>query len=40
MQSLRYGFDALMTGNYLTRKGMDIEEDIQNLENYGLRILE
>ena len=40
MQSLKYGFDALMIGDYLTRKGMDIETDIINLKNSGLRILE
>ena len=40
MQSLKYGFDALMIGDYLTGKGMDIETDINNLKNNGLRILE
>jgi len=40
MQSLKYGFDALMIGDYLTKKGMDIETDIINLKNSGLRILE
>jgi biotin synthase len=40
MQSLKYGFDALMIGDYLTRKGMDIEADINNLKNNGWYILE
>jgi len=40
MQSLKYGFDGLMIGDYLTRKGMDIEADINNLKNNGLCILE
>ncbi len=40
MQSLEYGFDALMIGDYLTRKGMDIEADINNLKNNGWYVLE
>jgi biotin synthase len=40
MQSLKYGFDALMIGDYLTKKGMDIEEDINNLKNDGFHIME
>jgi biotin synthase len=40
MRSLEYGFDALMIGDYLTRKGMDIEADINNLKNNGWYILE
>ncbi len=39
MQSLKYGFDALMVGDYLTRKGMDIAADIRNLAKRGLHIL-
>ncbi|MBN1189139.1 MAG: biotin synthase BioB [Dehalococcoidales bacterium] len=40
VQGLKYGLDALMIGDYLTRKGVDIEEDIQNLNNSGFRILQ
>jgi biotin synthase len=39
MKSLKYGFDALMVGDYLTRKGMEIQSDINNLENNGFCVL-
>jgi biotin synthase len=39
MQSLRYGFDGLMVGDYLTKKGLGIEADIVNLKENGFRIL-
>jgi len=39
MQSLKYGFDALMVGDYLTRKGVKIEVDINNLRNNGFHVL-
>lgn len=38
VDSLKYGFDALMIGDYLTRKGMDIGTDIENINNNGLYI--
>jgi biotin synthase len=38
MRSLKYGFDALMIGDYLTRQGTDIEADINNLKNNGWHI--
>ena len=40
MKSLKYGFDALMIGDYLTMKGVDIEADINNLRNNEWHILE
>jgi biotin synthase len=39
MQSLKYGFDGLMVGDYLTKKGLGIEADIVNLKENGFRIL-
>ena len=39
MKSLKYGFDTLMVGDYLTKKGMEIESDINNLENNGFCVL-
>ena len=39
MESLTNAFDGIMVGNYLTKKGLDIEADIANLENNGFRIL-
>ena len=40
MKSLKYGFDALMIGDYLTRRGMDIKTDRENIKNSGLCIQE
>lgn len=39
MKSLNYGFDGLMVGDYLTKKGLGIESDIDNLERGGFCIL-
>jgi biotin synthase len=39
LESLTYAFDGIMVGNYLTKKGLEIEADIANLENNGFRIL-
>jgi biotin synthase len=39
MKSLKCGFDGLMVGDYLTKKGLGIEADIDNLEKNGFRIL-
>ena len=38
VQSLTYGFDALMVGDYLTKKGGDIEADIEMLRSHGFTI--
>jgi biotin synthase len=39
MKGLKYGFDALMVGDYLTMKGMEIESDIKSLKDSGFRVL-
>jgi biotin synthase len=39
MESLKYGFDGVMVGNYLTRKGLEIESDINSLLTGGFSIL-
>ena len=39
LRSLEYGCDSLMVGDYLTRKGLDIEADIETLVENGFHIL-
>jgi biotin synthase len=39
MESLKYGFDGVMVGDYLTKKGLEIESDIGSLVDNGFRIL-
>lgn len=39
MKSLKYGFDGLMVGDYLTKKGLGIEADMAHLSRNGFRIL-
>jgi biotin synthase len=39
MESLKYGFDGVMVGNYLTQKGMEIESDTGNLLAGGFSLL-
>ena len=39
MESLKYGFDGVMVGNYLTRKGLEIESDISSILAGGFSIL-
>ena len=39
VDSLKYGFDGIMVGNYLTRKGREIESDIANLTKNGFSIV-
>jgi biotin synthase len=39
MESLKYGFDGVMVGNYLTRKGLEIESDIESLTAHGFDVL-
>ena len=39
MKSLKYGFDGVMVGDYLTRKGLEIESDIGNIIAGGFSIM-